>query len=182
MKFDKSLWMKVHLYLSLFFLPAALIYALTGALYIFDVRENADASIQEFALPSAPQKGEEQEAILSVLKKHNLKIPNDTQVRIQKGSATMGSIKYNASITTNKQGESIVRVTDRGLFGILVLMHKAKGKVYFDIIAVGFSLSLIVFYLSGLIITSFCKKKRKQALLAFVLGLILTALATWASI
>ena len=94
----------------------------------------------------------------------------------------MGSIKYSASITTNKQGESIVRVTDRGLFGILVLMHKAKGKVYFDIIAVGFSLSLIVFYLSGLIITSFCKKKRKQALLAFALGLILTALATWASI
>ena len=64
MKFDKSLWMKVHLYLSLFFLPAALIYALTGALYIFDVRENADASIQELVLPSVPQKGEEQEIIL----------------------------------------------------------------------------------------------------------------------
>ncbi|WP_394967014.1 hypothetical protein [uncultured Helicobacter sp.] len=67
MKFDKSLWMKVHLYLSLFFLPAALIYALTGALYIFDVRENADAKIQEFTLPSIPQQGEEQAAILSVL-------------------------------------------------------------------------------------------------------------------
>lgn len=182
MKLDKSLWMKVHLYLSLFFLPAALIYALTGALYIFDVRENADAHIEEFVLPSAPQKGEEQEAILSVLRAHNLKIPNDTQVRIQRGSATMGSIKYSASITTNKQGESIVRVTDRGLYGILLLMHKAKGKFYFDIIAVGFALSLVVFYLSGLIITSFCKKKRKQAFGAFALGLVITALAVWASI
>lgn len=94
----------------------------------------------------------------------------------------MGSIKYSASITTNKQGESIVRVTDRGLYGILLLMHKSKGKFYFDIIAVGFSLSLVVFYLSGLIITSFCKKKRKQALGAFALGLAITALAVWASI
>ena len=106
MKFDKSLWMKVHLYLSLFFLPAALIYALTGALYIFDVRENADAKIQEFTLPSIPQQGEEQAAILSVLHANNLKVPNDTQIRVQKGNATMGSIAYNVSITTNKDKRS----------------------------------------------------------------------------
>lgn len=182
MKVDTSLWMKVHLYLSLFFLPAALIYALTGALYIFDVRENADAKIQEFTLPSIPQQGEEQATILSVLHANNLKVPNDTQIRLQKGNATMGSIAYNVSITTNKQGQAIVRVTDRGLYGILVLMHKAKGKFYFDIIAVGFAISLMIFYLSGLIITSFCKKKRKEALLTFTLGLLLTALAIWASV
>ena len=182
MKFDKSLWMKVHLYLSLFFLPVALIYVLTGALYILGVREDVDAKIQEFTLPSMPQQGEEQATILSVLHANNLKIPNNTDIRVQKGNITMGSITYSASITTNKQGEAIVRVTDRGLYGILVLMHKAKGKFYFDIIAVGFAISLMIFYFSGLIITSFCKKKRKEALLTFTLGLLLPALAIWASV
>lgn len=182
MKFDKPLWMKVHLYLSLFFLPVALIYVLTGALYIFGVREDADAKIQEFTLPSIPQQGEEQATILSVLHANNLKIPNNTNVRVQKGNATMGSIAYSASIITNKQGKTIVRVTDRGLYGILVLMHKAKGKFYFDIIAICFAISLMIFYFSGLIITSFCKKNRKEALLTFTLGLLLTALAIWASI
>ncbi|WP_258864190.1 MULTISPECIES: PepSY-associated TM helix domain-containing protein [unclassified Helicobacter] len=181
-KFDKQLWMKIHVYLSIFFFPAAFIYVLTGALYIFEVRENADATIHTITLDSLPEKGQEQEFILNLLAKHNLKIPSDTQVRMMKGMPTMGNIKYSASIAKDRDGTNILRTTDRGLYGILLLMHKAKGKFYFDIIAVTFSISMIIFYLSGLIMTSFCKKRRKSALWTFVAGLGITALAVYLSI
>ncbi|MGI0406449.1 hypothetical protein ACRE1S_03585 [Helicobacter himalayensis] len=181
-KFDKQLWMKIHLYLSIFFFPVALIYVLTGALYILEIRENADATTHTITLDSLPQKGQEQEFILNLLEAHSLKIPSDTQVRMMKGAPTMGDIKYNVSITKDKDGTNILRTTDRGLYGILLLMHKAKGKFYFDIIAVAFAISMIIFYLSGLIMTSFCKKHQKSALWTFVAGLGITALAIYLSI
>ena len=51
----KQIWMKVHLYLSLFFLPAALIYAITGSLYLFDIKEEAGATIHEIQIESLPK-------------------------------------------------------------------------------------------------------------------------------
>lgn len=56
---NKKNWMQIHTYLSLFFLPAAFIYVLTGALYIFEIRQNSGAKIYEFKLDSIPKKGEE---------------------------------------------------------------------------------------------------------------------------
>ena len=89
----------------------------------------------------------------------------------------MGDMKYNVIIGKNRSDEIVMRVTNRGIYGILLLMHLAKGKYYFDIIAVAFSVSLVIFYLSGLIVTQFCKKNRKEGLIAFALGLIITAIA-----
>ncbi|RDU64877.1 hypothetical protein CQA44_03855 [Helicobacter sp. MIT 14-3879] len=175
-------WMQIHTYLSLFFLPACVIYVITGVGYIFDIKENAGASIYEFSIKEPPKAGKEKEFIIKVLQDNNLKIPKNTEVKIQRGSPTMGSMKYSASIVKNKQGEPQVRVIDRGLYGILLLMHKAKGAYYFDIIAIGFAISLMLFYLSGLIMTSFCKRKRKEALIAFGLGFILTSLAIYFSV
>lgn len=75
-----------------------------------------------------------------------------------------------------------MRVTNSGVYGVLLLMHRAKGLYYFDIIAVAFSVSLILFYLSGLIVTQFCKKNRRVWLLTFILGGIITAIAVVVSV
>lgn len=85
MKLHRKFWMQLHLYLSLFFLPAALIYAITGVLYIFEIRQNSGATILDIPLDSMPQKGQEEEFIITILKDKNLKIPKDTQVRMMKG-------------------------------------------------------------------------------------------------
>lgn len=172
--------MKIHLYLSLFFLPAALIYAITGSLYLFNIREEANATIHEIKIEQLP-KGQERETILSILKANNLKIPKDTTLKIMRGSPTMGTIRYSVMVVKDKDGY-ILRTVERSLYGILLLMHKGKGGFYFDIIAVSFSISLILFYASGLIITSFCKKKRKTALFAFLIGLIITSVMILLSI
>lgn len=177
----KQIWIKIHLYLSLFFLPAALIYAITGSLYLLDVREEAGASIHEIAIEPLP-KGREQETILQLLEQHNLKIPKDTTLKIMRGNPSMGSISYSVAVIQDKKGGYKLRAVERSLYGILLLMHKGKGSFYFDIIAISFSISLLVFYLSGLIITSFCKRKRGSALAALLLGLGVTSLMIFLSI
>lgn len=172
--------MKVHLYLSLFFLPAALIYAITGSLYLLGIKEEANATIHEIKIKQLP-KGNERETILNILKENNLKIPNDTTLKIMRGNPSMGSIRYNVMVVKEKD-DYVLRVVERSLYGILLLLHKGKGGFYFDIIAIGFSISLMLFYISGLIITSFCKKKRKPALLAFLIGFLVTSIIIFLSI
>ncbi|GAB0172281.1 hypothetical protein [Helicobacter trogontum] len=177
----KKIWMNVHLYLSLFFLPAALLYAITGSLYLFGIKEEAGATIHEIKIQPLP-KGKEQETILQILKENNLKIPSNTTLKMARGNPSMGSIRYNITVTKAKDGSTVLRTIERGLYGILLLMHKGKGGFYFDIIAVSFSVSLLLFYFSGLIITTFCKNKRKSALLAFFGGLVITGFMIFLSI
>ncbi|CUU40851.1 hypothetical protein [Helicobacter typhlonius] len=191
MKLHRKLWMQIHLYLSLFFLPAALIYAITGALYIFEIRQNSGANIIEIKLDSMPQKGEEREFIIKTLQEHQLKVPKDTTLHSMKGNLTMGDIKYGVSLVKDKDGTPIIRTIDRGLYGILMLMHKSTGTKYelggfkfsfFDFIAIGFGISMLLFYLSGLIMTSFCKGKRKVSFGVLGAGFIITTLAVYLSI
>ena len=176
-KITKKNWMQIHTYLSLFFLPACLIYVITGVGYIFDFKVDADSKIYEFSIDEMPPKEQMQDFIIQKLHDNNLPIPKNTELRYHRGAPTMGGMKYNIMIGKNRKDELVMRVTDRGPYGILLLMHRAKGLYYFDIIAVAFSVSLILFYLSGLIVTQFCKNKRKEGLIALLLGGVITAMA-----
>lgn len=176
-KITKKNWMQIHTYLSLFFLPACLIYAITGTGFILGFRADAGATIYEFSIKEMPEKGEAKDFIIQKLRDNNLPIPKNTELRYHRGAPIMGDLKYNIALGKNRNDELVMRVTNRGLYGILLLMHLAKGKYYFDIIAVAFSVSLILFYLSGLIVTQFCKNKRKEGLIALLLGGIITGLA-----
>ncbi|MDE6886156.1 MAG: hypothetical protein K2P17_03870 [Helicobacteraceae bacterium] len=191
MKIAKKNWMQIHTYLSLFFLPACILYVLTGIGYIFEFRQNSGANIIEIPLNEMPKNGQEKEFILNKLKENNLKIPQNTELKMSKGALNMGNIKYNVSLTKNKNNEPTLRIIDRGIYGILMLMHKSNGKKYdicgfklsiFDFIAISFSISLMLFYLSGLIVTQFCKKNRKAALNYLLVGFIITGLGVYFSI
>lgn len=191
MKLHRKLWMQIHLYLSLFFLPAAFVYAITGALYIFEIRQNSGATIVEIALDSMPERGKEKDFIIETLKTHNLKVPKDTSLRSARGHMTMGNVKYGVSLGKDKDDKPILRTVDRNLYGVLMMMHKSGGSkfelggfkfTFFDFIAVGFGISMILFYLSGLIITSFCKGKRLSGFGVMGLGFIVTILAVYFSV
>lgn len=177
----KKIWMKVHFYLSLFFLPAALIYAITGSLYLFGIKEEIDAVIHEIKIKSLP-KGYEKETILQILKENNFKIPKNTNLKMIRGNPSMGTIRYSVMAIKEKDGSTTLRIIEHGLYGILLLMHKGKGGFYFDIIAISFSVSLFLFYFSGLIITAFCKNNRKTAILAFFCGFCITGVMIFLSV
>lgn len=191
MKITKKNWMQIHTYLSLFFLPAALIYAITGVLYIFEIRQNSGAIIHNIELESMPRKGEERELILKVLEENNLQIPKNTELKNFRGSPSMGNVYYGVNIVQEKDGKIILRATQRNLYGVLMLMHKSTGTKFalggfkfslFDFIAIGFGISLLLFYLSGLFVTSFCKRNRASAFGTLGVGLVITILAVYFSV
>lgn len=191
LKISKKFWIKLHLYLSLFFLPLAIIYALTGVGYIYDIRQDAGAKITKIPLDSMPKKGEEQGLMLALLKEHNLEIPSDISIRIARGNVSMGNVYYGATILKERDGGVVMQVTKRNLYGVLLLMHKSKGSKFkigdfafswFDFLAMGFGVSLLLFYLSGLIMTSFCKKDRIASFGALGFGLFVTILAVYFSV
>ncbi|WP_278347505.1 hypothetical protein [Helicobacter pullorum] len=176
-------WMQVHLYVSLFFIPMALIYAITGSLYIFNIRQNAGAEIKEVRIQDTIPKGSEREVMLRILQENKLEIPSNTEVRFFKGSHSMGTLKYQVLLTQDKNSPSYtLRAIDRNWYGVLLLLHKAAGKYYFDILAVGFSIALVLLYLSGLFLTAFCKRDRKGSIIAIILGILVTTLAVYLSI
>ncbi|CAM2858500.1 hypothetical protein [Helicobacter burdigaliensis] len=176
-------WMQIHLYVSLFFIPMALIYAITGVGYILDYRQNSGATIQKIEIKQEIPKGSEKEVILNTLKANNLEIPSNTEVRFFKGAYSMGTLKYQVLLSKDKMGDGYTLSTiDRNFYGVILLLHKAAGKYYFDILAIGFSIALVLLYLSGLFITAFCKKNQKGAIIATLLGFVITGVVIYFSI
>ena len=84
----------------------------------------------------------------------------------------MGGIHY--SVNAKQNGEDLlITATTRSLLGDIILLHKDKGGWYFSILAVGFGISLVLLYLSGLMITLFASKKdRKSQLVVLALGVL----------
>lgn len=88
----------------------------------------------------------------------------------------MGNLKYSVTLTKDKEGNLILRSVDRHWYGVLLMLHKSAGKWYFDVLAVGFSIVLVVLYLSGLFLTAFCKWNLFSASVVTILGFLITAL------
>ena len=186
----KKSWMKIHTYLSLFFLPFALVYAITGVGYICGFQQDSFANIYEIPLDSMPERGQEKAALLELLNTHHLKIPANQEVHFIKGNPAIGNLAYSASISKNSEGKPTFRVVERSLYGVLLLMHKSHGTQFsllgfklsaFDIFAIGFGFSLLLFYLSGLIVTSFCERDRLVSFGILGLGVAVCALTVYVS-
>lgn len=54
-KITKKNWMRIHTYLSIFFLTACLIYVIIGVGFIFGFKADAGANIYEFTISEIPQ-------------------------------------------------------------------------------------------------------------------------------
>lgn len=168
-----KLFRKIHIDLSLFFLPLALLYALSGALYLSGFNQNSGAKTWVFSLPKM-QRDQIPSAINEWLQSNHLKSIDSNQLESGKGdSLMMGGASYSANI--KKKGEGFeVEVVQRSFLGNMIMLHKGKAKWYFDILAFGFAFSLIVFYVSGLIMTNFCNKRRMRSFSILGIGFLIT--------
>ena len=167
----KKLGHKLHIYISAFFLPVALMYAITGVLYIFGIDEDIGAITNKYTIDMTPNENKI-DILTDYLKNNNIKIPSDTTPKNTKnGGISIGGIYYSARINEVDNKYEITTI-QRSIYGAMVLLHKSKGGYYFDIMAVGFSIAIIILYFTGFIITSFCKNRRKEAVVLMSLGLI----------
>ncbi len=91
-KFSRSL----HIYISLFFLPMALLFAVSGALFIFGVDAEIGAKYQTYTLEKEIEKGQEANAMLEYLRQNNIALPKNqpTDNKDDNVLASLGTLYY----------------------------------------------------------------------------------------
>ena len=175
---------QIHIYISLFFLPLALMYAVTGIAYIFGINQDIGLKEQSFSVKKTLTLGKEKEELLALLKELKLKIPSNTKLKNDKKGKgmSMGGVHYSINI---KQDNDQVMITtkERSLLGDMIMLHKDKGKWYFNVLSVGFGLALITLYISGLMITFVAiKKDRQKQLLTIAFAFVVTFILAYLSL
>lgn len=171
----------IHINLSLFFLPLALLYAVTGAFYLSGFNQDSGAKVWRFSSPVIP-KNEIPNAINQWLLANDLKPMEQTELKKGKNNTlVMGSASYSANIRSDKD-ELKVEIVKRSFLGNLIMLHKGKAKWYFDVLAYSFAFSMLVFYFSGLVMTKFCNKRRGQAFSVLILGFLVASIVGYLSL
>ncbi|MBD5164483.1 hypothetical protein [Helicobacter sp.] len=167
----------IHIYLSLFFLPLALMYALSGVLYIFGINQDVGATKHTYVLTQEIEKGQEAKVLVQYLQENQLAVPSNLEAKMNRksGALEIGGVHYSASIKQNKDSTWTITTLKRSLIGDMIMLHKAKAKWYFDVLAVGFGLTLVLLYVSGLMITLFnIKKNRGIQTLTILAGIVVS--------
>ncbi len=156
------------MYSAMFFLPMALVFAITGILLICGVKDNVGAQTSEII--TKIQEGEDlKTAVFHALQEHNLDIPKNAEIRENRNMKMMGGAAY--SILIKEQGDKLsITAIKRSLIGQAILLHKAKVGLVFNVFAVVFGVILLFSYISGIVIM--VAKHRKSATITFLLGLL----------
>lgn len=165
----------IHIYISLFFLPMALLFAISGALFIFGFDSEIGAKYQTYTIEKEIAKGQEANAMLEYLGQNNIALPKNQSADNKDDSvlASLGTLYYSAFIKEISPNVYEITTQNRSFLGILMGLHEAKDNSIFDILIIGFALTLFVLYITGVIITLLVmsKSKRKSQYIAIGAGL-----------
>ncbi|MBZ7942739.1 hypothetical protein [Campylobacter molothri] len=179
-----KIFRQIHIYFSLFFLPCALIFAISGIAYILGFNQNVGLKVQTYKLNQYIQKGKEREALIEYLIENKLKLPSNIEpIKSKNKGITIGTVHYSANIAPINENEYLITLNTRSLLGDMIMLHKDKGLWYFSILSIGFGVTLFLLYISGLIITFFANKKdRKRQLFVLSLGFLITFILAYMSL
>lgn len=183
-----KLFRQIHIYFSLFFLPVAVLFSVSGIAYIFGFNQDVGIKKESYIMQASITPGQEGEMLIKFLNENGLKIPNDTELKKGKGKGnhvplTMGGAHYSVDMFHNGNNTYEVVLKTRSLLGDMIMLHKNKGAWYFSILAVGFGVILFMLYLSGLMITLFASKKdRSKQFAVLALGFLVTLTLAYLSL
>jgi len=171
----RILWIKWHAYLSCFFLPLALIYALTGLLHLLEVKGGA-AETFEFPYSSASWPDSEQEArqaLKFLLKQqdalHHLPLPKSYFV----SAAWQGwyDIHQEISLVGEDEDHGAKLVIEKNnLMRQLMYIHKGIAGNIFKVLGILLAMSLLFSIISGAIVALAMPKLKRNSTIACVLG------------
>jgi|GEM_PF-5898886 len=169
---------RIHGYLSIFFLPFALIYMVSGVLYLWaDLDTFEKEKITLYGLePESPRELREVEALLrSELDERGYKIPregiylsDDEADEFKWRSGRSYRVEYRPSSST--EGKAYIRIYESTLYGRLLNFHKGEGGAIFDFLGTAFACLLLVSYLSGLFLALKLDSMRRGTWVSMILG------------
>ena len=179
-------WRLSHACVTLFFLPLALIYAVTGIGYICGYTGRVDSA--RFSVPLTgppPAQPEARRALVEkTLSEHGLACPvgegREVHNRFVIGAPTR---RYAVlELPRGRSGETVVSLNTPGLFNKLMSLHKAKGGIAFNVLGVAFGVVLLFSYLSGLALVWNATAMRRPLLLCGVAGFLVVFAVILASL
>lgn len=183
-KVTSRFWMTIHLYVSIFFLPVAMIYAVTGGLEIFGYHGSSSEQTIEIPLdePLADDIYVQEAFVTEQLRKNNMPVPRG-RPQTMRGQFVWGRPTGRNVMLRIVRDRNVaqLRVEVPGFYNRLALLHEARGGVIFNALAVGFAAAMILIYISGIMICWKAAKLRRAIVLSLISGLLVTAIAIFAS-
>ncbi|WP_164757221.1 PepSY domain-containing protein [Campylobacter insulaenigrae] len=176
---------QVHIYIGLFFLPLAFLYAITGFAYLVGFDGDSGAKIQSYKIQATIQKDDEAKFLITFLEQNHLKLPSSLKPKPNKkgNGIELGGINYTTSIIKIDENTYEIITKTRSLLGNMISLHKNKGMWYFSILGLAFASAMIMLYISGILITLVAiRKDRKKQIVVLTLGFIITLIVAYFSV
>ncbi len=178
MKIQRLLIIKVHAILACFFIPIALLYFLSGALYSLDIKGRVDKQIHTLALdrPFTPDLAQLSATVTVALQHRELPLPGGQPTIARKKQSyefRWGDLRRLVVVRPTDdplQVELVYR--QRSPLTQLMRIHRAEAGLLARIFSISMAFSLILILGSGVVLALGMPKLRRTALLALGAGFI----------
>ena len=179
MKIQRMSIIKLHAILACFFMPMALLYFLSGALYSFDIKGNVDKQVYTVTLnrPFAPDLAQLSESVKKALDQHKLSLPTgNPSISKKKGSYEYhwGDLKRLVVVHPTADPLKVELVyRQRSPLTQLMRVHRAEAGSVIRIFSLSMVVSLMFSLGSGVFLAVGMPKLRQTALLALAAGFVM---------
>lgn len=164
--------MKLHGYLSIFFLLLMFIYALTGTLYLFEIEGNKSTRSINLQLDTWPVN---EEQALSVMPEILEKIGEDklpSKYSDSKGHEWYG-LKKSILLTQNDKNNSVlVTVSNSDFMRQMLMIHKGHGGPLFTLLGVALGIYVLLMLISGVWLSIKTKPMFRGSMISAGMGLV----------
>ncbi|STP04731.1 PepSY-associated TM helix domain-containing protein [Helicobacter acinonychis] len=158
-----------HIYATTFFFPLVLLFAMSGFLLLFGVRQDTGANIKEWVLEKSLKKEERLDFLKDFLKENHIAMPKKIEPRDYRGALAIGTPLYEIRIET-KDAQTKIKTIERGFLGALIMLHKAKVGIVFQVLLGIFCVFLLLFYLSAFLMVAL--KDTKRMFVSILMGIV----------
>jgi hypothetical protein len=181
---SNKFWAKLHTFLSMFFLPMAVIYFLTGSLYLLGLRgdltrENIKVMLDE---PLSENIDSQQKFVAEQLEARSIQVPRGP-VRFSRGRFLWGRLSgYHVTLQIRSDpNEAQIQTNRPNLFGRFMSLHLGRGGSFFNYLGIAFAISMVVIYFTGIVLCLKILYLRRTILLSLIVGILVALAAVFLS-
>jgi len=180
MKLQRLPIIKMHAILACFFLPLALLYFVSGALYSLDIQGGVQKQVFMLALerPLSPDLDQLSDTVMAALEERHLTRPRGDQSIARKKDAfefRWGDLRTQVVATpTDNPLEVEMVYRQRSLLTQVMRVHRAEAGSRIRVLSLALVASLVLVLASGLFLAIGMPKLRRTALLCLGLGCVVT--------
>lgn len=164
--------MKVHGYLSIFFLILMLMYALTGILYLFDIKGSQSSRSISFQLDYWPESETEALTFMpEILEKiGEKKLPRQYSER--KGHKWYDLKKSILLTQGDKHNSVLVTVSHSDFMRQMLMIHKGYGGPLFTLLGIALGIYVMLMLISGVWLSIKTKPMLRGSFISAGMGLV----------